>query len=425
MMKKTFAILMCLAMLLSCAAALAEVPDKLYLATVNMNGAFNLQCSLPEGYEFQEVESTDATYIAIFMVDENRPLLTLSIAYNELYSDVARMNDLDAEALALIEDSFRQEDEVDISYTETAYGTKVMMVKEIKDTVDYMEFYSVYLGYEIEVVAVSLNSEEGLTDDQIKMVIDFLSNLDFVEAENDVYPQPEGGKKFESDWAIVGGLAEIIYEEEGYRVTLTINNQDGTGALWQYSCYYVEDTDSLLSVSSSRTNFTINPNNGETVYGDVAYEGIDEEGMETTFSIDDHGCLIWKDGHDDAGAGLEFANIGRFDGVWRNEAEEVEAEFMWNGLTEDEMFYTVYITRGKTDGDQYTVFLMNGAYDAANNKLAAEGTATQFIKNASGEYEASEDGETYDAFFSMMGDGRLLFETANGIELEYDIMGHQ
>ena len=236
-MKKTFAILLCLAMLLSC-AALAEAPEKLYLATVNMNGAFDLQCSLPEGYGFQEVESTDATYIAVFKMDENRPMLTLSIAYNELYSDVFRMNDLDAEALALIEDSFRQEDEVDISYTETAYGTKVMMVKEIKDTVDYMEFYSVYLGYEIEVVAVSLNSEECLTDDQIKMVIDFLSNLDFVAAENDVYPQPEGGKKFESDWAIVGGLAEIYYEEEGYRVTLTIDNQDGTGALWQYSCYY-------------------------------------------------------------------------------------------------------------------------------------------------------------------------------------------
>ena len=45
-MKKTFAILLCLAMLLSC-AALAEAPEKLYLATVNMNGAFDLQCSLP------------------------------------------------------------------------------------------------------------------------------------------------------------------------------------------------------------------------------------------------------------------------------------------------------------------------------------------------------------------------------------------
>ena len=423
-MKKTFAILLCLAMLLSC-AALAEAPEKLYLATVNMNGAFDLQCSLPEGYGFQEVESTDTTYIAVFKMDENRPMLTLSIAYNELYSDVFRMNDLDADALALIEDSFRQEDEVDISYTETAYGTKVMMVKEIKDTVDYMEFYSVYLGYEIEVVAVSLNSEEGLTDDQIKMVIDFLSNLDFVAAENDAYPQPEGGKKFESDWAIVGGLAEIIYEEEGYRVTLTINNQDGTGALWQYSCYYVEDTDSLLSVSSSRTDFTINPDNGETVYGDVAYEDLDEEGKSTEFTIGADGCLIWKDGHDDAGAGLEFVNIGRFDGVWRNEEEEVEAEFMWNGLTEDEMFYTVYITRGKTDGDHYTNFLMNGTYDPATGRLSAYGTCLLFTRNAGGEYESSEDGETYDAFFSMMEDGRLLFETANGIELEYDLMGHQ
>ena len=423
-MKKTFTILLCLAMLLSC-AALAEAPEKLYLATVNMNGAFDLQCSLPEGYGFQEVESTDDTYIAVFKMDENRPMLTLSIAYNELYSDVFRMNDLDADALALIEDSFRQEDEVDISYTETAYGTKVMMVKEIKDTVDFMEFYSVYLGYEIEVVAVSLNSEEGLTDDQIKMVIDFLSNLDFVAAENDAYPQPEGGKKFESDWAIVGGLAEIIYEEEGYRVTLTINNQDGTGALWQYSCYYVEDTDSLLSVSSSRTDFTINPDNGETVYGNVAYEDLDEEGKSTEFTIGADGCLIWKDGHDDAGAGLEFVNIGRFDGVWRNEEEEVEAEFMWNGLTEDEMFYTVYITRGKTDGDHYTNFLMNGTYDPATGRLSAYGTCLLFTRNAGGEYESSEDGETYDAFFSMMEDGRLLFETANGIELEYDLMGHQ
>ena len=141
------------------------------------------------------------------------------------------------------------------------------------------------------------------------------------------------------------------------------------------------------------------------------------------FSIDEHGCLIWKDAHDDAGAELEFQNIGRFDGVWRNEAEEVEAEFLWNGLTEDEMFYTVYITRGKTNGAQYTVFVMNGDYDPATGKLNAYGTCTLFTKNASGEYESSEDGETYDAFFSKLENGNLLYETANGIELEYDIMG--
>ena len=423
-MKKTLAIFLCLALLLGCAAAAAETAEKTYLATVDMNGAFGLQCALPEGYEIEEIESTDAAYVALFKADENRPLLTLSIAYNELYSDVFRMNDLDAETLALIEESFKAEDNVKISYTETSYGTKLMMIQEADGSVDYVDFYSVYLGYEIEIVVVA-QDENGLTDAQIQMVIDFLSELDFVASEDDAVPQPEGGKKFESDWAIAGGLVEIYYEEEGYKVSLAIQNEDGTGSLWEYACYYAEDTDSLVSVSSSRDDFTISPDTGDTVYAGNAYEGIDEEGKETMFSIDAHGCLIWKDGHENAGADLEFVNIGRFDGVWRNEAEEVEAEFLWNGLTEDEMFYTVYITRGKTDGDHYTIFLMNGDYAPATGKLTAEGTCTLFTRNASGEYDSSEDGETYDAFFSKLENGNLLYETANGIALEYDIMGHQ
>ena len=423
-MKKTLAIFLCLALLLGCAAAAAETAEKTYLATVDMNGAFGLQCALPEGYEIEEIESTDAAYVALFKADENRPLLTLSIAYNELYSDVFRMNDLDAETLALIEESFKAEDNVKISYTETSYGTKLMMIQEADGSVDYVDFYSVYLGYEIEIVVVA-QDENGLTDAQIQMVIDFLSELDFVASEDDAVPQPEGGKKFESDWAIAGGLVEIYYEEEGYKVSLAIQNEDGTGSLWEYACYYAEDTDSLVSVSSSRDDFTISPDTGDTVYAGNAYEGIDEEGKETMFSIDAHGCLIWKDGHENAGADLEFVNIGRFDGVWRNEAEEVEAEFLWNGLTEDEMFYTVYITRGKTDGDHYTIFLMNGDYAPATGKLTAEGSCTLFTRNASGEYDSSEDGETYDAFFSKLENGNLLYETANGIELEYDIMGHQ
>lgn len=33
-------------------------------------------------------------------------------------------------------------------------------------------------------------------------------------AAADEYPQPEGGKKFESDWAIVGGLVEITTKKK-------------------------------------------------------------------------------------------------------------------------------------------------------------------------------------------------------------------
>ena len=40
-------------------------------------------------------------------------------------------------------------------------------------------------------------------------------------------PQPEAGKKFEGNWVIPGGLAQIVYEEEGYRVSLEIINEKG------------------------------------------------------------------------------------------------------------------------------------------------------------------------------------------------------
>ena len=180
-MKKAFAILLCLAMLLGC-SAMAETAEKTHLATVNMNGAFQLQCSVPEGYEIIEIESADDSYVAMLAAEEDKPLLMLSIAFNELYADVARMNDLDEEALAQAEEAFREEDNVEISYTETAYGTKLMMIREAEGAVDYVDFYSIYLGYEIEIVAIAADEEAGLTDEQIQMVVDFLSNLDFVEA---------------------------------------------------------------------------------------------------------------------------------------------------------------------------------------------------------------------------------------------------
>ena len=184
MMKKFIAILLCLFLLLVC-GALAET-EKTSLGVVNVNGAFELKCALPEGYSVEVLfNETHYCLASVNPEDETKPTLMVSVAYNELYSDVERINDLDEETLGRVEASFREEDDVEITYMETAYGTRLMVVKEVSDGVDYLDFYTIYKGYEVELVLIHLNEGEALpiTDAEIQMAVQFLSELDFVPAQ--------------------------------------------------------------------------------------------------------------------------------------------------------------------------------------------------------------------------------------------------
>ena len=184
-MKKALTILLCLAMALCCASAFAEDAEKEYMGTISMNGAFDLRCVLPEGYQLTTRLAEPGCYIASLLADDSKPTMTISIAYNELLSEVERLNDLDDDALAQIEATFQAEDGVEISYMETAYGTKLMVVKEIVDGSDYVDFYTIYKGYEIEFVLTQTEANAGqpITDEQIETAVKFLSDLDFVAAE--------------------------------------------------------------------------------------------------------------------------------------------------------------------------------------------------------------------------------------------------
>ena len=187
-MKKAIAILLCLALMLGCAAAVAETAEKEKetMGTINMNGAFELRCTLPEGYQVTTVAEEPSCYRAtITSADGDKPGMTISIAYEELYSDVERLNDLDDENRALLEDTFREEDNVEISYMETAYGTQLMVIKEITDGIDYVDFFTVYKGHVIEFVLTQTLANIGvpLTEEQIQRAVQFLSDLDFVAAE--------------------------------------------------------------------------------------------------------------------------------------------------------------------------------------------------------------------------------------------------
>ena len=185
-MKKLFALLLALALALGCCAALAEAPAKTEIGSINMNGAFKLQCSLPEGYTIKIASKDDEGLIAIIETeDETRPVMYLAIEFEEIYSDVKRMNDMTEEQLQEIIDTFENDgDEITVSYTETSHGTKLMVAQEAVDSVDFVSFITVYEGYMIEFdMLAGVGAEEGLTEAQIQMCIDFLSDLDFIPEE--------------------------------------------------------------------------------------------------------------------------------------------------------------------------------------------------------------------------------------------------
>ena len=190
MMKKFLAILLCVSVLLGC-AALAET-GKATMGVIDVNGTFELKCALPEGYRLEVLYSDSVTCIAsVKPNDAGKPTLMISVAFNEIYAGIDRLNDLDKDALKTVEDSFRAEESVDISYMETAYGTKLMVVKENLDGADYVDFYTVYKGYEVELILThaQYDAETGMildtppiTEAEIQMAVQFLSDMDFVGA---------------------------------------------------------------------------------------------------------------------------------------------------------------------------------------------------------------------------------------------------
>ncbi len=155
----------------------------LKLGTLNVNGEFDLTCKLPEGYNLQTVNMRGEKIIASVLSDDvNKPQLYLSIAYDDTYSSVERMNDLSNEELALLENTFTDMNEVEISYRETGYGTKLLVAKETGSDTDFVDILGIYKGYFVEfnMTPNPKAKNQTLSEAQIQMCVDFLTDVDFV-----------------------------------------------------------------------------------------------------------------------------------------------------------------------------------------------------------------------------------------------------
>ena len=183
-MKRFLAVLLGLTLLLGCAVGLGESADRQIFGTVRTNGEFTLIGNLPEGYRVIPFEQSDDVILSTIRSDDpTRPEMVLSIAFDETYADVDRMNDLDDEELAILEKTFTDTDPaVNITYDETQLGTRLLMARTTSEIYDYLDILSIYKGYFVEFVMYPGEEapEQHLTDEQIAACNDFLTELDFV-----------------------------------------------------------------------------------------------------------------------------------------------------------------------------------------------------------------------------------------------------
>jgi hypothetical protein len=152
------------------------------LGKLSVNGEFEITCKLPQDYKLQVVDVRGENIIAsVTSEDITKPQMYLSIAYDELYGEVERMNDLSDEELAVLEDSFKEMDQVEIEYRQTGLGTKLMVVREVGNGQKFIDILSVYKGYFVEFnMTPNPNAAvQDLTEEQIQIAIQFLTDVMF------------------------------------------------------------------------------------------------------------------------------------------------------------------------------------------------------------------------------------------------------
>ena len=157
------------------------------LGRLSVNGEFDLTCKLPAGYHVQVVNRKGNSVIASVIPDDmTRPQLYLSIAYDESYGEIERMNDMSDEDLAMLEASFREMNNVEISYRQTGYGTKLLVARETGSDTDFVDILAIYKGYFVEfnMTPNENAADQTLTDEQIRMCIDFLTDVEFIPVES-------------------------------------------------------------------------------------------------------------------------------------------------------------------------------------------------------------------------------------------------
>ena len=221
-------------------------------------------------------------------------------------------------------------------------------------------------------------------------------------AEDAFAPMPLEAAAFQGNWTCDRASIELNWEEEGFRVFIQWSSSASESTEWEYSCYYNEADNSLVSMPTGiRT---------EIVYdeaGDIASSNEVYNDGEATFILDEDGHLLWQDAKEDAGKDMHFEKDDPYSGTWVCGRATMEVDLEDDG-------YKVFISWASSAAE-VTEWEYSCVYDAVNNALEAMpfGLCTRVLYAENGEIASAsvqyEDGE---ATFTLDEDGHLLWQDA-------------
>lgn len=174
--------------------------------------------------------------------------------------------------------------------------------------------------------AMTLNTDETVTgvtatftvDDKDRLIwtdseglmdgVAFL-RLDAAEAlMGDYYTPDPNGLKFDGTWVCGRANMDISAEDAGYKVSITWAGSAWQVAQWEYACMYDAETGTLVDSGMGAKSIV-------TYVGEGEIGSIEEEYTNgtATFAIGEDGMLTWSDGVEDAGNGMAFERVERYD----------------------------------------------------------------------------------------------------------------
>lgn len=209
---------------------------------------------------------------------------------------------------------------------------------------------------------------------------------------------------FDSVWRDGFDYVEINCMDGYWAVVVSL--ESGT-RLWEYTCIMNDAQDALVS-DSTATNRELAVRWNEE--GSMEEREVVSSEASAIFTLDEDGCLLWKDEAGDAGAGRRFVKSGWFEGTYA--CDDYSLSIFWDTEDADGTMFSGYKAQMDLESENgLTTWIYSCSYDPQDDRLYAF-IAVKETQEKEGEaittvYDKTVENGAYPACFAFDGEGNL------------------